>query len=380
MASAIASWKVRVIGNPVNMSNTVFSPRRLRNPSRFIRFAIAFLISVFIFVGGGAALLYLIFSKYTGLQNIWLLVCGAPFILVVVALFTVIRLYTRFGQPLEELFNAINEIEGGNLSVRVRENKSDMFSDLFKRFNKMAGELERAAQQRRNLTADIAHDLRTPLHIIQGNLEGIVDGVYEPTPEHINNTLDETRLLSRLVNDLQTLSLAETGQLPLHPTRFLLADLIKDLTSSFAAQATSQHIQLTSHIADSNQYLIADYDRLNQVLSNLVSNALRHTPEGGKISIETAAGSTPERSVRIIVEDSGAGIAPEDLPFIFDRFWRGDRSRTERAHSGLGLAITKQLIHAHHGIIEAQSVIGRGSTFIIELPEHLQTKINQHSQ
>ncbi|MFN8425323.1 MAG: histidine kinase dimerization/phospho-acceptor domain-containing protein [Anaerolineales bacterium] len=108
-----------------------------------------------------------------------------------------------------------------------------MFSELFKRFNKMVAELERSEQQRRNLTADIAHELRTPLHIIQGNLEGIVDGVYQPTPEHINNTLDETRLLTRLVNDLQTLSLAETGQLPLHPTRFLLADLITDLTSSF---------------------------------------------------------------------------------------------------------------------------------------------------
>ena len=206
-----------------------------------------------------------------------------------------------------------------------------------------------------------------------------MDGVYEPTSEHVNNTLDETRLLARLVNDLQTLSLAETGQLPLHPTRFLIADLIHDLGSSFSAQATSQSIDLKTDITNPNQELTADYDRLTQVLSNLISNALRHTPKGGTISIETGTGSTPERSVRITVKDSGLGIAPEDLPFIFDRFWRGDKSRSERTHSGLGLAITKQLIHAHGGTIEAQSVVGKGTTFTIELPEHPQQNIEQRS-
>ena len=272
---------------------------------------------------------------------------------------------------MEELFNAINAVEEGNLSIRVTENKSDMFSELFKRFNKMVAELERAAQQRRNLTADIAHELRTPLHIIQGNLEGIVDGVYQPTPEHINNTLDETKLLARLVNDLQTLSLAETGQLPLHPTRFLLTDLIHDLTSSFASQAASLGIDLKTKLSDPSQQITADYDRLNQVLSNLISNSLRHTPKGGEISIETESIVGEQRSVRIKIKDSGEGIASEDLPFIFDRFWRGDKSRSERTHSGLGLAITKQLVQAHNGKIEAQSEPGKGSTFIIELSDQI---------
>jgi signal transduction histidine kinase len=348
------------------MSTSETTPRR--RITRFVRFAVFFFIFLSLFVGGIAAFLYLLFSKYTNVQNIWLLVCGAPVVLIVLLLFTVVNLYIRIGKPLEGLFNAINAVEEGNLSVRVPENKSDMFSDLIKRFNKMIGELERAEQQRRNLTADIAHELRTPLHIIQGNLEGVVDGVYEPTAEHINNTLDETRLLARLVNDLQTLSLAETGQLPLHPTRFLLADLILDLTSSFASQSASQNIDLQTNITNPDQYLTADYDRLNQVLSNLISNALRHTPKGGKISIETEAGSNPERSVRIMVKDTGAGIASEDLPFIFDRFWRADKSRSERTHTGLGLAITKQLIQAHGGMIEAQSKVGKGTTFIIELP------------
>jgi len=346
------------------------TPPPERRSYRFVPVLIFIILAICLFVGGGSAALYLVFSEYSGVKNIWLLFCGAPFILVVLLLIIIIRLYTRFGKPLEALFNAINAVGEGNLSVRVPENKSDMFSDLIQRFNKMVGELERAEQQRRNLTADIAHELRTPLHIIQGNLEGIVDGVYEPTNEHINNTLDETHLLTRLVNDLQTLSLAETGQLPLHPTRFLLADLIRDLTSSFSSQATSQGVDLKTNMTNSNQELTADYDRLNQVLSNLISNALRHTPEGGTIFIETEAGSSEKRSVRIIVKDTGAGIASEDLPFIFDRFWRGDKSRTERTHSGLGLAITKQLILAHGGTIEAQSdgLPGKGTTFMIELP------------
>jgi len=364
------------------MSNTESSSeQRRRSINRFFRFVLLILIFISLFVSGSAALFYLIFSRYTGIQNIWLLVCGAPVVMVLLIVFLLFNLYMRYGKPLEQLFNAINEVEAGNLAIRVPEVKSDMFSDLVKRFNRMVGELERAEQQRRNLTADIAHELRTPLHIIQGNLEGIVDGVYEPTPEHLRDTLDETQLLARLVSDLQTLSLAETGQLPLHPTRFLLADLIQDLTSSFASQAASHGIELRTSIANSNQHLTADYDRLNQVLSNLISNALRHTPEGGKISIETDSNSNPERdalslskrSVRITVKDTGSGIAAEDLPFIFDRFWRADKSRTVRTHSGLGLAITKQLIVAHHGTIEVHSdgMPGKGTTFIIELPNSL---------
>ncbi len=342
-------------------------PKRRRAPGRFLPFMFFFFGVALLFVGGAAALLYLIFSEYSGVRNIWLLVCGAPFAVVLLIFLAVFTLYTRYGKPIGQIINAIDSVAEGDLSVRVPEDDSPQFGELTKRFNKMVGELERAEQQRRNLTADIAHELRTPLHIIQGNLEGIVDGVYQPKPEHIKDTLDETRLLTRLVNDLQTLSLAETGQLPLHPTRFLLADLINDLTSSFASQAASQGIDLKTNITNPNQHLTADYDRLNQVLSNLISNALRHTPEGETISIETGAGSSDGRSVRITVKDSGAGIASEDLPFIFDRFWRGDRSRSERTHSGLGLAITKQLVHAHDGTIEAQSELGQGTTFVIEL-------------
>jgi len=350
--------------------STPTSNRRVRH---FFPFVIFFIISAFLFIGGTAAILYLLFSEYSGVRNIWILLCGAPVVLVVIVIVTIFNLYTRYGKPLEDLFNAINAVEEGDLSVRVPEKNSDMFSDLIKRFNKMVGELERAEQQRRNLTADIAHELRTPLHIIQGNLEGVLDGVYQPTQEHINNTLEESRLLTRLVNDLQILSLAETGQLPLHPIRFLMADLVSDLISSFSSRATTLGIEMKANIIVSSQEITADYDRLNQVLSNLISNALRHTPKGGKIIIETGASPDKAGGVRIQVKDTGAGIPAEDLPFIFDRFWRGDKSRTRGANttSGLGLAIARQLVHAHGGTITVESIVGAGSNFIIDFPTNL---------
>ena len=356
------------------MSDNSPPPKKQRGEGRFLPFILFIFFTLFLFIGGAAALLYLLFSEYSGVRNIWLLVCGAPFIVVVLAIITIFTLYSRFGKPLRDIFNAIDSVAEGNLSVRVPDDDSPQFQELIKRFNKMVGELERAEQQRRNLTADIAHELRTPLHIIQGNLEGVIDGVYQPTPDHINNTLDETKLLARLVNDLQILSLAETGQLPLHPTRFLLADLIHDLTSSFSSQAALLGIDLTTNIANPKQELTADYDRLTQVLSNIVENALRHTPSGGTVSLHAYSIEDKVNSnykLQITIHDTGKGILAEDLPFIFDRFWRGDKSRSERTHSGLGLAITKQLIHAHGGTIAVQSdgLPGKGTVFTIELPQ-----------
>jgi two-component system sensor histidine kinase BaeS len=301
-----------------------------------------------------------------------LFVCGVPVVFLIIMAFIGSFTIRRYGRPMTNIFSAIDAISEGDLSVRVPEHYPRQFGELAKRFNHMVNELERNEQQRRNLTADIAHELRTPLHIIQGNLEGIIDGVYQPTPEHINNTLDETKLLARLVSDLQTLSLAEAGQLPLHPARFLVADLLDDLTSSFSSQAASLGIDLQVNNPDPTKELTADYDRLNQVLSNLISNAIRHTPKGGTISIETdivPVGGLIPSGVRIAVRDTGSGIPAEDLPFIFDRFWRGDKSRTERVNSGLGLAIAKQLIHAHGGTINVESEVGKGTTFIIEIKD-----------
>jgi two-component system OmpR family sensor kinase/two-component system sensor histidine kinase BaeS len=342
-----------------------FSPKKRQGNRRFFPVAFFFFGIILLFIGGVAAVLYLVFSEYSGVRNIWILLCGAPFAVVLLTIITAFTLYTRFGRPLRHIFNAIDSVAEGDLSVRVPDDDSPQFQELIKRFNKMVNELERAEQQRRNLTADIAHELRTPLHIIQGNLEGIIDGVYQPTSEHITNTLDETKLLARLVNDLQTLSLAEAGQLPLHPSEFLLADLVNDLISSFCAQTVSLEIDLRAEISDPQKKISADYDRLNQVLSNLIANAIRHTPGGGSILIKT---ETTPNGIRIAVQDTGEGISAGEIPFIFDRFWRGNKSRTERTNSGLGLAIAKQLIHAHHGTIEAQSELNVGTKFTVELP------------
>ncbi len=349
------------------------APGSRRRTGRALLLVAFFFISVSAFVGGSAAVLYLAFSQSTGIRNVWLLFCGTPVVVFAAALFILFNLYTRFGRPLEALFDAINAVEAGDLSVRVPASESSMFSRLFARFNKMIGELERAEEQRRSLTADIAHELRTPLHIVQGNLEGLLDGIYQPTPEHINATLDETRLLTRLVHDLQTLSLAETGHLPLHPTRFALADLLADLEASYAASAAALGVALETHSANPDQIVTADYDRLNQVLSNLIANALRYTPSGGTVSVQARLSHKPAggpgSELHLIVRDTGSGIPAADLPFIFDRFWRGDKTRTGRAHSGLGLAIVKQLLHAHGGTIEVDSSLGQGATFTISLPQ-----------
>jgi two-component system OmpR family sensor kinase/two-component system sensor histidine kinase BaeS len=294
------------------------------------------------------------------------LLCGAPLVFMLVVSFIAGLSFRRLGTPFADIMSATDAIARGDLSVRLRETTPGELGNLARRFNNMVAELERSERQRRNMTADVAHELRTPLHIIQGNLEGMLDGVYEPTSENITDTLDETRLLARLVDDLQTLSLAEAGQLPLHPTRFLLADLLADSATGFESRAAAQKVELRVDAPDSSLELEADYDRMLQVLGNLLTNALHHTPENGEISLRAEA--IPD-GVKIIVNDTGAGISLQDLPYIFDRFWRGDKSRARtEGSSGLGLAITKQLVLAHGGRINAESKLGEGTTFVIELP------------
>lgn len=229
--------------------------------------------------------------------------------------------------------------------------------------------MERNDQLRRNLTADVAHELRTPLHIIQGNLEGILDGVYEPSIDHINATLEETRLLARLVDDLRTLSLAEAGQLQLRLEDVELCGILEDVGTSFSGQAESQGIELKIECAGpvAGVSMSLDAGRIDQALSNLVVNALRHTPSGGAVTLRAIRDAD---GVQIMVQDTGEGIPPDDLDYIFDRFWRGDRSRTRTSGvgGGLGLSIARQLIQSHGGRIGVESVQGVGTTFTIDLP------------
>jgi two-component system OmpR family sensor kinase/two-component system sensor histidine kinase BaeS len=347
---------------------------------RRFAFALLVLIGLFACVIVGVALLWMGLPDETrpGLLETVLIFCGLPVAFCLLLLLIGGWTFRRYGQPLASVMAAADAVAAGDLSVRLRENMPGEMGRLARSFNRMTGELSRSEQVRRNLTADVAHELRTPLHILQGNLEGILDGVYKPDPEHIRATLEEARLLNRLVEDLQTLSLAEAGQLPLHFIQVSAAELLADIVTSFTGQALAAGVSLEVDIHDhpENLLLKVDPDRIDQVLTNLVANALRHTPAGGQITLSAAP---IETGVRIQIQDSGQGIAPEDLPFIFDRFWKSDRSRQRAAsgsdpgaHSGLGLAIARQLVRAHGGSIHAESTPGQGARFIIDLPRERQ--------
>lgn len=272
----------------------------------------------------------------------------------------------RITNPLAHVFNAAESVSRGDFSVRLPQTAHGAFSRLVVEFNKMVSELERTDHLRRNLTADVAHELNTPLHIVQGYLEGIQDGIYQADEETINTMLEETRLLGRLVADLRTLSLAEAGQLPLEKKQVDVKELIEDVITSFSGQAEAAGINLKSQVPD-DLILSADPDRLDQVLSNLVVNALRYTPAGGQIEI---LAQPIEGGVQISVSDNGNGISSEDQAYIFERFWRADKARSHQDGSGhgLGLAIARQLVRAHGGQISVQSELGAGTRFDFTLP------------
>ena len=300
---------------------------------------------------------------------LWFGGCGLALALPMLAAAVAFRVFRGVATPMADVMAAADAVAEGNLGVRVEvpEYGPHEFRRLAESFNRMVDELQRADQQRRNLTADVAHELRTPLHIIQGNLEGVLDDVYESDAEHITATLEETRLLARLVEDLQTLSLAEAGQLALEREPVDVAELLADVHTSFSGQAEAAGLDLRVEASGDLPTIIGDANRLDQVLGNLVANAVRHTPSGGAITLQA---EPIEGGVRIAVDDTGEGIPAEDLPHIFDRFWRGNRSRSRGggAGSGLGLAIARQLVQAHGGTICVESETGQGTTFTIELP------------
>ncbi len=339
----------------------------------FFRFLGIFGLLVLLVVGGMAALAFLLTQFFGGSgQNallVWIAGCGLALALPVMAVVLAVRTFRGLTSPLADVISAADEVAAGDLGVRVAEHEQGEMGRLTRSFNRMARELQRADERRRNLTAEVAHELRTPLHILQGNLEGLIDGVYEPTAEQITSMLEETRGLSRLVDDLMTLSLAETGELNLVMETVDVAELLADVETSFSGQAAAAEIELTSSVDTPGAALElrGDAGRLDQVVSNLMVNALRHTPAGGQIDLRAGAAGG---GVQIKVRDTGEGIAAEDLPNIFERFWRGDpsRSHAEGAGGGLGLAIARQLVEAHGGSIQAESTPGAGTTFTVWLP------------
>jgi len=275
-------------------------------------------------------------------------------LLVIFALVIGFLLMRRVVTPLAEVVAAAEEVADGNLSTRVSVRGPHDLRVLSDSFNQMADALERNDRERRGMLADIAHELRTPLSILRGRLEGVMDGVYPPDQEHIVPALEETYLLERLVDDLRLLTLAEARQLSFEKKDLNLNDLASRVVSLFQAQAAENGIELKLHSEAPDATVALDPQRTEQVIGNLVSNALRFTPQGGRIWIEI---ERVDAQISISVNDNGPGVPKEELPYIFNRFWRSDRSRARvSGGAGLGLAIAKQLIEGQGGEISAANL------------------------
>ncbi len=283
-----------------------------------------------------------------------------------VALLLGLLLIRTLSKPLRTLRDAARRLGAGELSYRVPVMGDDELGDVARQFNDMAAALERDEQLRQRLMADIAHELRTPLAVIRAQTEALSDGVFPLTAENLDPIRDQTAVLSRLVEDLRDLALAEAGRLPLEVADVNLGALAQRTCEAFLSQAREKGVALTCEADPDGPNLQADVQRLAQVLGNLLSNALRHTPEAGQVEVRVwadAAGS------HLAVRDTGEGIAPDDLAHLFERFYRADPARTRAdGGTGLGLAIARQLVEAHGGTIAVESAVGAGTTFTVTLP------------
>lgn len=292
-------------------------------------------------------------------------------------------LSSRILRPLHALTVAAQKVSAGDLDQRVDVHSADEVGTLAQTFNKMTEGLARAESMKRKLVADIAHELRTPLTILQGNIEALREGVWEPTPENLSSLDEEVSRLARLVGDLQDLSLAESGQLSLNLQPCAVETVLARAVRAVEVAARDKGVALEMAVAPDLPPVNADPDRLHQVLLNLLGNALRYTPQGGRITVSAGQGGSVFSAVRaphgsgggfansvlFTVRDSGPGIDPADLPYVFDRFYRADKSRTRSSGgAGLGLAIAKGIVEAHGGTIRVESALGQGSTFLFTVP------------
>lgn len=305
-------------------------------------------------------------------NSIWI----GGIVAVIVALGISVVMARQITLPLRNLTLAAKNIAGGDLSQRVQAGTRDEIGELASAFNSMAESLARNEQLRRNMVADIAHELRTPLSVIQGNLEAILDGVVEPTTENVSSIHEETLVLARLVSDLRELSLAEAGQLKLQKEPTDLAEVVRKAVSKYRPEADEKRINLDFQVAGELPVVSVDPQRVSQVIGNLLSNAVRHTGAGGDVCVSvrlsdgagTAFGQQNPLVV-VSVADTGGGIPAEELPFVFERFYRLDKSRSRSSGgSGIGLAIVKHLVEAHCGKVWAESEVGKGSVFSFSLP------------
>lgn len=330
-----------------------------------------FIALLFFFAFGTCTLFFSIVLSLLGAMNLppgtldFARTFGLVFLAVVAAslVFTG-RTLRRTAVPMGDLIEAIGRVAQGDYSAEVEERGPWEIRMLARSLNRMAARLKANEEGRRNLLADVTHELRTPLTVIQGNLEGLMDGVYPPDKAHLEPILEETRVLSRLIDDLRTLALTERGALVLQKEQIDLGVLVGETVSSFRPQADAAGIALGTEVAPDLPPLLVDPARMREVLDNIISNALRYTPRGGQIRVKCSVENASDKRVVVSISDSGAGIAPEDLPRIFDRFYKTRDSRG----TGLGLAIAKNLVQAHGGEIFARSEPGQGTTIEVTLP------------
>jgi signal transduction histidine kinase len=341
-----------------------------RNPF-FRRMGCFFFGFAFLAFVGLLGILRFVLAPFLGFENppldrpgYFLPLAFLGFILLVFAVGWGARSIRRLSKPLDELVEASQKVADGDYSVRVEEKGPPEVYSLVRGFNSMAERLQVNDQQRRDMLADVSHELRTPITVIQGNVEGILDGLYPADEARLESILEETRVLSRLVDDLRTLALAESGALHLRREPTDLAELIQDAISGFESQVQEKEVSVETRLAVAADAHV-DPRRIREVLTNLLSNALHYTPRGGHIQVGlTEAGSGGERTATISLEDTGPGIDPDILPHVFDRFYKSSDS----GGMGLGLSIAKYLVEAHGGKIWAESEPGEGTRISFTVP------------
>jgi signal transduction histidine kinase len=354
-------WRSRYLGRGRHQRSKNDRGGRVRFFRRVAAFAFLLL---FFGIWGLASLAWLaarrLFDFSSGGAVAWVSI--STLLVAFFAAIAFLRMGRRVGMPFRDVMDAAERVADGDYTVRVTETGPPPIRGLASAFNAMTERLGDHERLRRNLMADIAHELRTPLTIMQGKLEGLLDGVYPREDAPLNEILDEANLLSRLIEDLRTLALSETGALTLEKEPTDMNELTRDVINSFMDEASAHQVALTTEARADLPPIVIDTVRIRQVLNNLLSNALQHTPSGG--SIQTRVAVTDHGEMLVEVHDTGSGMSQEELKRAFERFQKGPKSRG----SGLGLTIARNLVLAHGGEMRATSQLGSGTTISFTLP------------
>jgi two-component system sensor histidine kinase BaeS len=331
----------------------------------FLRRLLLLLLALFAVVFGASALAVALFFGASGRRGSIPAALVGGTILLALTLFGLARTIRRMAAPIGDVMEAADRFAAGDHTARVDPRGPREVRSLGRAFNAMAERLQANEEQRRNLLADVTHELRTPLSVIRGNAEGLVDGLYPADEAHLAPIVEETDVMARLLDDLSLLSTAEAGTLSLYREPVAPADLVGEAVGAFRAAADEAGVRLDGRAAEDLPELDVDPVRIREVLSNLIGNALHHTPAGGAVTVTAVAGEAAGRPVvEFRVIDTGSGIAADELSFVFERF----RKSAGSGGAGLGLAISRYLVEAHGGTIDAESELGRGTTIRFALP------------